>query len=356
MSDNELTYWIAFTTVLRNRLPMQKQLWEHYRAIEPAWNSLKEEGMSEAMKIAQTELEFIHKHNITVLTIEDERYPYRLRECADAPLVLYAKGNVNLNEGQFVSVVGTRGASERGKDTTHRFVSDLSRYIPTLTIVSGLAYGIDVAAHRAALEANIPTIIVLGHGLDRIYPPAHRQVAVEALTKGCIVTEYTSGTEPEGFHFVERDRIIAALSDATVVVESKERGGSLITANDALEYNRSVFAFPGRPDDINARGCNQLIRDQKAALIENADDFIYAMSWDVKEVDTQLSFSEIKEDLEPLALSLLQYMREHEEDVHINQLAMDVEGEYQDIVSQLTYLEVLGYIRAVPGGFYHANK
>lgn len=356
MSDNELTYWIAFTTLLRNRLPIQKEIWNHFGSIEKAWNSLREEGMQEVWNKAQEELAFVHKHGIGILTIEDDDYPVRLRECVDAPLVLYVKGNVNLNKGKFLSIVGTRGASERGKDLTRKLVLDLSHKIDNLTIVSGLAYGIDVAAHKAALEAGIPTIIVPGHGLDRIYPLPNRQVAVEALKNGGLVTEYPSETEPEGFRFVERDRIIAALSDATVVVESKERGGSLITANDAFDYSRSVFAFPGRPDDVNTRGCNQLIRDQKAALIENADDLINAMMWDKKPQEAQLSLVELEEGIDPLAVALLQYIREKEEDVHINQLAMEIEGTYQDIVAQLTYLEMLGYIRAIPGGFYHVIK
>lgn len=356
MSDSELTYWIAFTTLLHNRLPLQWEIWKHYESIEAAWNSLQEEGMREALDKAKKEVAFIHKHGIAVITIQDAVYPFRLRECADAPLVFYVKGEVNLNEGKFLSIVGTRGASERGKDLTRKLVLDLSRKVDNLTIISGLAYGIDVAAHKAALEAGLPTIIVPGHGLDRIYPLPNRQVAVEALKNGGLVTEYPSETEPEGFRFVERDRLIAALSDATVVVESKERGGSLITANDAFDYNRSVFAFPGRPDDVNARGCNQLIRDQKAALIENADDLINAMMWDKKPEAAQLSLVELEEGVDPLAIALLQHIREKEEDVHINQLTMELDGVYQDIVAQLTYLEMLGYIRAIPGGFYHVIK
>ena len=356
MSDSELTYWIAFTTLLHNRLPLQREIWNHCNSIESAWKSLREEGMQEALDKAQKEVAFIHKHGIKVVTIQDEAYPFRLRECADAPLLLYLKGKVNLNDGKFVSIVGTRGASERGKDLTRKLVLDLSRRVDNLTIVSGLAYGIDVAAHKAALEAGIPTIIIPGHGLDRIYPLPNRQVAVEALKNGGLVTEYPSETEPEGFRFVERDRLIAALSDATVVVESKARGGSLITASDAFDYNRSVFAFPGRPEDVNSQGCNQLIRDQKAALIENAEDLVKAMMWDTKVVETQLALAELEEDIDPLAIELVQHLREKEEDIHINQLAMEVDGSYQDVVAQLTYLEMMGYVRAIPGGFYHVIK
>ena len=356
MSDSELTYWIAFTSLLRNRLPQQWEIWKHFGSIESAWNSLREEGMQEAWNKAQKEVAFIHKHGIEVVTIQDEAYPFRLRECVDAPLVLYVKGKVNLNEGKFLSIVGTRGASERGKDLTRKLVLDLSRKVDNLTIVSGLAYGIDVAAHKAALEAGLPTIIVPGHGLDRIYPLPNRQVAVEALKNGGLVTEYPSEIEPEGFRFVERDRIIAALSDATVVVESKARGGSLITASDAFDYNRSVFAFPGRPEDINSQGCNQLIRDQKAALIENADDLINAMMWDTKTAERQLAMAELEEGIDPLAIELLQHMRGKEEDIHINQLVMEVDGSYQEVVAQMTFLEMMGYVRAIPGGFYHVNK
>lgn len=355
MRDNELAYWIAFTSLLRSKLPLQKEYLLAFRTIDEAWKHLKEDGKEDALEKAKREVEFIHKHQIGVLTQQDAAYPTRLKEIPDAPYLIFTKGNVNFNEGKFLSVVGTRSATEQGKDITRQIVLELARKVPHLTIVSGLAYGIDVASHKAALEANIPTIAVLGHGLDRIYPMVHRSIAIETLQKGGLVTEYSSGTEPDGWNFVARDRIIAALSDATLVVESKARGGSLITAGLAMDYNRDVFAIPGRVWDTNAAGCNQLIRDQRAMLVTNVDDIVSAMHWESVPVQTELELTGEDEALEPLALRLLQYMREEEADVHINQLVEEM-GEYQQVVTQLVELELQGRIRALPGGYYHLVK
>ena len=201
--------------------------------------------MGEALSRAEKELAFVEKHRISTYWCQDEGYPFRLRQCPDRPLLLFGKGNMRVNEGKMVSVVGTRNATDRGKELTRQLVLDLAKRVPNLTVISGLAYGIDVAAHRAAIEAGIPTIAVPGHGLDRIYPALHRNVAVAMLEHGGLLTEYVSGTRPDPWHFVARDRIIAGLADAVVVVESKAKGGALITAQMALDYDRDVFACPG---------------------------------------------------------------------------------------------------------------
>lgn len=356
MRDEELTYWIAFTSLLRSKLPLQKEYLLAFRTIDEAWKHLKEDGKEDALEKAKREVEFIHKHQIGVLTQQDAGYPARLKETPDAPYLIFTKGKINFNEGKFLSVVGTRSATEQGKDITRQIVLELARKVPHLTIVSGLAYGIDVASHKAALEAGISTIAVLGHGLDRIYPTVHRSIAVETLKMGGLVTEYPSGTEPDGWNFVARDRIIAALSDATLVVESKARGGSLITASLAMDYNRDVFAVPGRVWDTNAAGCNQLIRDQRAMLVTGADDIVSAMHWESVPVQTELELADEDETLEPLALRLLQFIREEEADVHINQLVEEMGEEYQQVVTQLVGLELQGRVRAIPGGYYHLVK
>jgi DNA processing protein len=205
-----------------------------------------------AMEHAQKELDFIEKHGIHLYYYKDDNYPYRLAQCADAPLMLYAKGNVDVNPQHVVSVIGTRMPSERGKEWCRQLIHDLAAQVPDLTIVSGLAYGIDVVAHKAAMESGISTIIIPAHGLDRIYPIVHRSVAIEALNRGGILTEYTTGIEPERYNFVARNRIIAGMADALVVVESKSKGGSLITAQMAQDYSRDIFALPGRFNDSNS--------------------------------------------------------------------------------------------------------
>ena len=275
--NEELLNRIALTWGNRTRQRQLRSVLNQYPSATEAAAHHPEMMSREAIEHAQREIAFIDKHNIQIYFYKDSNSPYRLAQCVDAPLLLYAKGNVEVNPKHTVSIVGTRMPSERGKDWCRRLVLDLAAQIPDLTIVSGLAYGIDVVAHRAAIEAGIPTIIIPAHGLDRIYPAVHRNVAVQALDKGGILTEYTTNTEPERFNFVARNRIVAGMADAVVVVESKKKGGSLITADMAVDYARDVFALPGRVDDICSAGCNDLIKRNKAQLIEHADDLILAM-------------------------------------------------------------------------------
>lgn len=315
--------------------------------------------MAEAMKRAEQEYEWIEAHGISVWTLEDEDYPYRLRQCPDRPLVLYGKGNLHLSDGHFVSIVGTRRPTERGKELTTQLVRELHEQLEHVTIVSGGAYGIDIAAHRAAIECGIPTIIVPAHGLDRIYPAQHRQDAVKALTHGGILTEFVSGTEPLATNFVQRNRIVAGLADAVVVVESREKGGSLITARMAGDYSRELFAFPGRPNDPSSCGCNNLIKEDKAHLISGADDLIRIMGWTTRmthkqPVQTQLIG--LMDDLTPSQQTILTKLQEAEDGLHINLLVMETELPYSDVSSDLVMLEMQGMIKSLPGGFYRMKR
>mgnify|MGYP003305970497 CR=1 FL=1 len=230
---------------------------------------------------AEREMEFIDKHHITCIGYHDEAYPYRLRECVDAPTLLFYRGNTTLNPHRVISIVGTRKCTDYGRDLCEALVRDLSAQCPDTLIVSGLAYGIDVCAHRAAIKYGLPTVGVLAHGLDRIYPAAHRNVAKAMLENGGLLTEFMSGTESLPAYFVRRNRIVAGMADATVVVESASSGGSLITASIAHSYSRDCFAFPGRVTDENSKGCNALICSNRAALITCAADFVEAMNWSV---------------------------------------------------------------------------
>ena len=233
----------------------------------------------QAIARAEREYEFIQKNKIQCLTIKDEAYPSRLRECDDAPIVLFFKGNTDLNAMRIINMVGTRNATEYGKQICLRFLQDLKEICPEVLVVSGLAYGIDIHAHRAALQYDFPTVGVLAHGLDRIYPATHRRTAVEMLDKGGLLTEFITETTPDRHNFVSRNRIVAGMSDATIVVESASKGGSLITADLAQGYHRDCFAFPGRYTDAQSQGCNQLIQDNKAALIQSAENFVKMMCW-----------------------------------------------------------------------------
>ena len=348
-------YDIALSLLYRNKLRKALALLSHYGSAEAAWRTLDEPDMQACLTRAQQELEWIQAHGIRVWTLADEDYPYRLLQCPDKPLVLYGKGNLHPSEGHIVSIVGTRQPTQRGRELTEALVKQLHEQLESVTIVSGGAYGIDITAHRAAIECGIPTIIIPAHGLDRIYPYQHRQDAVAALTHGGIMTEFPSQTEPFPPLFVQRNRIVAGLADAVVVVESKERGGSLITAQMAFDYNRELFAFPGRPTDVSSMGCNRLIRSCKATLINSAEELIETMQWTKRhapEQGMQTTMIGLMEDLNPAQQQLLAKLQEAEEGMHINLLVMETERAYSDVSSDLMELELQGLVRSLPGGIY----
>jgi DNA processing protein len=348
---------IALTWGNRTRQRQLRKLLDEYPTAVEAAARHSEWLSRESLAFAEKELAFVEKHGIGLYYYKDANYPYRLAQCVDAPLLMYAKGNVNVDTKHVLSIVGTRMPSERGKDWCRRLVLDLAAKVPDLTIVSGLAYGIDVVAHKAALEAGIPTVIIPAHGLDRIYPAVHRQVAVQALDKGGILTEYACGTEPERFNFVARNRIVAGLADAVVVVESKKKGGSLITADMAIDYGRDVFAMPGRLDDVCSAGCNDLIKRNRAQLIENADDLIAAMQWeDVKREAVQTTMVEMLADVSPTQEQLVALLREAEEGLHINQIVMETQMSYGAVSADLVMLELEDIVKSMPGGMWRIKK
>lgn len=348
---------IAITWFNRTKQRLLRQLLDRYGSATESIAHHPEMISRAAIEHAQKELDFIEKHSVQLYYYKDSNYPYRLAQCTDAPLLLYAKGNVEVNPKHVVSIVGTRMPSERGKDWCRQLVIDLASHIPDLTIVSGLAYGIDVIAHKAALESGIPTIIIPAHGLDRIYPSTHRNVAIQALAKGGILTEYTTGTEPERHNFVARNRIVAGMADAVVVVESKSKGGSLITAQMAQDYNRDVFALPGRFNDTCNAGCNELIKRNKAQLIECAEDLIAAMGWEtgIKQ-PTQTTMLELMYDLTDQQHQLINLLRDSEDGMHINQLVMETRLAYNMVSSELVMLELQDVVKSMPGGMWRLKK
>lgn len=348
---------IALTWANKTRLRGLRQILDKHTSATEVVHAHPELISKEAILHAQKEIEFIKKHQITSYYYKDSAYPYRLAQCIDAPLLLYAKGNLDVNPKHAISVVGTRMPSERGKDWCRRLILDLASKVPDLTIVSGLAYGIDVVAHKAAIEAGIPTIVIPAHGLDRIYPATHRNVAVQALDIGGILTEYTTGTEPERYNFVARNRIIAGMADAVVVVESKKKGGSLITADMAVDYGRDVFALPGRIDDIFSAGCNELIKRNKAQLIECADDIIAAMQWeDQRKNAVQTTLVEMLVDLTPIQNQLLDLLRDADDGMHINQMVMETHLAYNVVSSELVMMELQDVVKSMPGGIWRMKK
>lgn len=327
---------------------------EHLEGIAPGVTPrlIKALDTPEAFRRAEQELLFIRENHIDCLSISSDGYPSRLRECDDAPILLYYKGNTNLNAFKVINLIGTRNATAYGKELCLDFLKDLKRLCPDVLVVSGLAYGIDIHAHRAALVNCMDTVGVLAHGLDRIYPAAHRSTAVEMLEHGGLLTEYMSGTNPDRQNFVCRNRIVAGMSDATIVVESAVKGGSLITADIAGSYHRDCFAFPGRVNDEFSQGCNNLIRTNRASLIQSAEDFMKAMCWDTASdsqavpVQRQL-FPDLTED-EQLIVDVLQRTG----DLQINSLIVEANIPVNKMSEILFELEMKGVIRTLAGGVY----
>ena len=308
----------------------------------------------EAFERAKRELEFAEKNGIEVITIGDGRYPSRLWECGDAPLALFFKGKADLNALRVINLVGTRNATDYGRQLCVRFMEDIRQLVPNGLVISGLAYGIDIAAHRAALENGLATIGVLAHGLDRIYPAVHRKTAIEMLNNGGLLTEYMSGTTPDRQNFVKRNRIVAGMCDATIVVESASKGGALITAGLAVGYNRDCFAFPGRVGDLMSQGCNMLIRENKAALIQTAEDFVEAMGWNSADMPTpQAVQRQLFVDLSAEEEHLMEVMKKYlAEGIQVNQLVVESGIPVNRVCALLFELEMKGLVRALAGGVY----
>lgn len=299
---------------------------------------------------ARQELTFVQANNITCTPYDHPRYPTMLTACADAPLMLYSVGQLQLEDRQCVAIVGTRHATAYGTRWVHDLVMDLASRLSNLVIISGLAYGIDIAAHRAALEAGVPTVAVLGTGLNTIYPAAHRQTAVDMVRNGGgLISQYTRQEPTHPGHFLARNRIVAGLCQCTVVAESGIRGGAMATARLAFGYNREVLALPGRVTDTYSQGCNMLIHRQTAQLCTGADDVIAACGWN--SVSSSPRQRELFAEPTPEEARILDHLRQHPSD-NINALAMALSMPVGQLTSQLTDMEFRDLVQSLPGGRY----
>lgn len=309
----------------------------------------------EAFRRAEEEWTFAERNHIRCLPMTHEDYPSRLRECEDAPPALFYRGSADLNALRIVSIIGTRKATPYGEELCNSFLTDLAKICPNTLIVSGLAYGIDIHAHRSALQNNLETVAVLAHGLDRIYPTAHRKTAVEMLNQGGLLTEFMSGTNPDRPNFVKRNRIVAGMSDAVVVVESAAKGGALITAELAGSYHRDCFAFPGRITDEYSSGCNNLIRNNCASLITSAEDFVEAMGWNASVSPKQKAIQrQLFPDLSEEETRVVQLLQKADEGMQINILVVEADIPINRMSALLFELEMKGVVRALAGGVYRA--
>ena len=324
---------------------------DHLKEIIPGVDSRLIEALygSGYESFIREELEFIERHGIRCVTPVDPEYPARLLDLSDAPLVLFSLGNVNYNAAATVAVVGTRKATEYGRRMCHTFIKELHELCPDVTVISGLAYGIDVEAHKSSLESGIPTLGVLAHGLDMIYPTAHRNIAKEMLAQGGLITEYMSRTIPLAPNFVRRNRIIAGLSDAVIVVESAAKSGSLVTAEIAGSYNRECFAFPGSVGDPYSVGCNELIRDNRASLITSASDFVAAMNWKSKGKRNKSVQKELFPQLTAEEEKVYKRICLKAQGVLISTLMTELNIPFPRLSSILFGLEMQGLIKQAPG-------
>ena len=307
---------------------------------------------SDVLKWAENELHFIEKNNVKALFYTDAAYPQRLRQMHDCPTLLYYKGTADLNHGRVVSIVGTRKPTAYGTRLTEEMTDGLMAY--NVLVVSGLAFGVDITSHRRCVDLAIPTVGVMGNGLQKIYPSQHREIAQQMCRNGGLLTEYPSDQEPDREHFPMRNRIIAGMSDAVVIIETAAQGGSMITAYMALGYGKEVFAVPGRAGDKSSQGCNDLIKQNKACLVESADDLAAFMRWDEldlsKNIQTQL-FTQLSEK-EHVIVDIL---KKTESGVLIDSLSYQSKMSHSAIAGLLLELEFKGIIRSLPGKRYALN-
>lgn len=366
--NDDIYYTIALTRMTGFNLPIALQLYqtmgsaqavyEHRNdigdAIADATPRLREsmKDWDDALRRAAAEMEFITKNNIRALTFNDADYPQRLHECPDAPIILYYKGTANLNQQYILNMVGTRRCTTYGQDLVHRFISDLRQLCPQVLVVSGLAYGIDICAHRNALQNGYETVGILAHGLDQIYPHAHRQTAVEMVKQGGLLTEYMSQTEALPNNFRQRNRIVAGISDATVLVESAIKGGGLITIRIAQEYGRDTFAFPGAVGMPYSEGCNKVIRNNMAGLITSARDFVEAMGWKTAQEKPETVERQLFPDLNPEEQQIVSLLQQTN-DLQLNIISVKTNLPIGQLTALLFQLEMKGVVKPLAGGTYH---
>ncbi len=360
---NDLLYQVALTLIPNIKCVHAKALIEHFGTAENILKAKTKDlsaveniGLIKAAKIksfedfkqAEEEIKFIEKYKIQSLFITDKNYPQRLLNCYDSPTILYYRGNADLNISKIISVIGTRSNTDYGKQATENLVSELKEL--NIIVVSGLAFGIDVIAHKSALQNNIQTVAVLAHGLQMIYPHQHKTLAKEIALNGGLLTEFRNGIIPDKFNFPQRNRIVAGIADATVVIETAVKGGSMITAELANNYNRDVFALPGRTTDSKSTGCNYLIQNNKAVLFTDAKELMESLGWQSKKINKKQQkelFIELSED-EKIIISILK----EKDNTHIDEINMRSNLNSSSVAAAILSLELQNVIGSLPGKMY----
>ncbi|KOP35838.1 DNA-protecting protein DprA [Flavobacterium sp. WLB] len=365
MSDQDLFYLLALMKVDGVGDIMAKKLLNHCGNAEAIFKSKTNQiaaidGVGSVMlknikdkaifEKANQELEFIRKNDIKISFFQDETYPDRLKHCIDSPVLIFTGGNIDLKNKKIISIVGTRQITSYGTEFCRKLIEDLAPLDPV--IVSGFAYGVDIVAHQFAMDYKLQTIGVLAHGLNQVYPKAHKKYMAKMEENGGFITEFWSTSNPDKENFVRRNRIVAGISEATIVIESADKGGSLITANLANDYNRDVFAVPGRVTDRYSQGCNDLIKTQKASLLSSAADLIYVLNWDIekkpKAIQKQL-FIDLELDEQKIYDFLLKNGKEL-----LDTIALECDFPVFKISGILLNMELKGVIRPLPGKLFEA--
>uniref|UniRef100_UPI004048C266 DNA-processing protein DprA n=1 Tax=Polaribacter sp. TaxID=1920175 RepID=UPI004048C266 len=306
---------------------------------------------SELETLALQELEYLEKNAIEALYFLDSDYPKNLSHCIDGPILFFKEGKINFNSQRIISIVGTRQMTSYGRRLCTEFVDGLAEYDPT--IVSGFAYGVDICAHTSAIENKLQTIAVLAHGFEQIYPKVHKKYVNQVKENGGFITEFWHQEDPKREHFIQRNRIVAGISQATLVIESSEKGGSLITADLANSYNRDVFAIPGRTSDLFSSGCNELIKNHKAALVTSPADIAKLLNWDQPLKTKPAIQKQLFVSLEPLEQKVYDYLLNEGKQL-LDVIAIECDLRLPLLASLLFQLEMKGLVQPLPGKLFEA--
>lgn len=361
--SNDLLYQIALTLVPNIGCVQAKILIEHYGNAQDVFKARKKElgaieniGLVRAsnlkafedFELAEEEIKFIEKYKIQPLFVTDKNYPQRLLNCYDPPTLLYYRGTANLNASKTISIIGTRNNTDYGKQATEKLVTDLKDL--GILVISGLAFGIDAIAHKTSLQNQLNTVAVLAHGLHTIYPHQHKTLAKEIVQQGGLLTEFRNGDKPDKHNFPKRNRIVAGMADATIVMETAIKGGSMITAELANNYNRDVFALPGKTTDTKSAGCNHLIQNNKAILFTEATELLETLGWKQKHIHKKQQkelFIELSED-EKIIINILK----EKEATHIDEINLCSNMSSSSVAAAILNLELQNAITSLPGKMY----
>ena len=364
MQQSETYYQIALTQVNGIGSIQAKLLLEHFANAENIFKAKKKdlsnvEGIGEikakaikdfnAFNVIEEEIKFCEKHHIHILSFNNKNYPQRLKHCYDAPTVLYYRGNANLNNKKIISVIGTRTNSDYGKQVTEILIENLQQQ--NVTIISGLAFGIDAIAHKAALKNNLATVAVLAHGLQTIYPTQHKNLAKEILLNGGLLTEFNKNTKADKHNFPKRNRIVAGISDATIVIETAVKGGSMITAELAYNYNRDVFAVPAKITDTKSSGCLKLIQQNKAIIYTSPETMLHELGWQENNLSKKKNQKELFIELTEDEKIILQIIKEKDQ-IHIDEIYLKSNTSSSSVAAAILNLEMNNIIPSLPGKIY----